>query len=73
MRSFVALAPLMGLAQALPSGDLAEKRDSSAQASNTFDYVIVGGGVTGLIVANRLSENKKGKSLPSTYIRMTPR
>jgi hypothetical protein len=24
----------------------------------TFDYIIVGGGLTGLVVANRLSENK---------------
>jgi hypothetical protein len=24
----------------------------------TFDYVVVGGGLTGLVIANRLSENK---------------
>jgi NADH dehydrogenase FAD-containing subunit len=58
MRSFVAVAQLLGLAAALPSGELVEKR-----ASDTYDYVIVGGGVTGLIVANRLTENKKSKSV----------
>lgn len=73
MRSFVAFAPLMGLAAALPSGELVEKRDTSAQAANTYDYVIVGGGVSGLIVANRLSENKKGKSFPYTSVRLTLR
>lgn len=57
MRSFVAVTQLLGLAAALPSGEL-EKR-----ASDTYDYVIVGGGVTGLIVANRLTENKKSRSM----------
>ena len=58
MRSFVAVTQLLSLAAALPSGEVADKK-----ASNTFDYVIVGGGVTGLIVANRLTENKKSKSM----------
>lgn len=61
MRSFIAVQ-LLGLAAALPSGELVEQRDTTAQATNTYDYVIVGGGVTGLIVANRLSEKKKSKS-----------
>lgn len=34
-----------------------EKRDDA------YDYVIVGGGITGLIVANRLTEEKKNKVL----------
>lgn len=33
----------------------------AAVASQTYDYVIVGGGVTGLIVANRLTEDKKSE------------
>jgi hypothetical protein len=32
-----------------------------AAATQQYDYVIVGGGVTGLIVANRLTEDKNSK------------
>jgi hypothetical protein len=32
-----------------------------AAATQQYDYVIVGGGVTGLIVANRLTENRNSK------------
>jgi hypothetical protein len=32
-----------------------------AAASQQYDYVIVGGGVTGLIVANRITEDKSSK------------
>lgn len=30
-------------------------------ASKTYDYIIVGGGLTGLTVANRLSEDVTGR------------
>ena len=33
----------------------------AASTPKDYDYVIVGGGVTGLVVANRLTENKSGK------------
>lgn len=32
-----------------------------AATSKDYDYVIVGGGVTGLVVANRLTEDKRGE------------
>jgi len=31
-------------------------------AQETYDYVIVGGGVTGLVVANRLTEDKNSET-----------
>lgn len=34
---------------------------SFATNTTTYDYVIVGGGLTGLIVANRLTEDKNSK------------
>jgi len=33
----------------------------TASVAKEYDYVIVGGGITGLVVANRLSENKNSK------------
>lgn len=33
----------------------------AATVAKEYDYVIVGGGVTGLVVANRLSEDKNSK------------
>jgi glycine/D-amino acid oxidase-like deaminating enzyme len=43
-----------------------------AAAPKDYDYVIVGGGVTGLVVANRLTEDKKGRcfSLQWPEVRM---
>jgi hypothetical protein len=31
----------------------------AASSTQEFDYVIVGGGISGLVVANRLTEDKK--------------
>lgn len=35
-------------------------------AFKTYDYIVVGGGLTGLTVANRLSEDKSRKALIGT-------
>ncbi|CAO2655175.1 Nn.00g102390.m01.CDS01 [Neocucurbitaria sp. VM-36] len=45
----------LGLTAALPNG---HGFVQSRGEADTYDYVIVGGGVTGLIVANRLTEDK---------------
>jgi hypothetical protein len=34
----------------------------AASVSQEYDYVIIGGGITGLVVANRLSEDKSSTS-----------
>ncbi|RYN21956.1 hypothetical protein AA0114_g12922 [Alternaria tenuissima] len=52
----LAVAAILGITSALPN--------SAAQTQvnalkDTWDYVIVGGGVTGLVVANCLTEDKK--------------
>ena len=36
--------------------------------SPTYDYIIVGGGVSGLVVANRLTEGGKSESVPMLTI-----
>jgi succinate dehydrogenase/fumarate reductase flavoprotein subunit len=44
-----------------------------SSAQDTYDYVIIGGGVSGLVVANRLTEDKKSKTMqPSQmYAKLT--
>jgi choline dehydrogenase len=37
--------------------DCNPKREQSQNAKSTFDYIIVGGGAAGLVLANRLTEN----------------
>ncbi|KAF2851574.1 GMC oxidoreductase [Plenodomus tracheiphilus IPT5] len=48
------LVTLLRLATAFTT---VQVQGDSSNGTNTYDYVIVGGGVTGLVVANRLTEN----------------
>ena len=56
---FTVALQLLGLTAA--SYEVPTHRRRAIPANNTYDYVIVGGGVTGLIVANRLTEDKSSK------------
>lgn len=55
---FAVALQLLGMSTALPRNTPVELE---ARASDTYDYVIVGGGVTGLVVANRLTEDSKSR------------
>lgn len=46
---------------ATTAASLVETQFSSVNGK-TYNYIIVGGGLSGLMVANRLTEDKKGKS-----------
>jgi hypothetical protein len=54
----LAVAAILGITSALPNSAGQTRVNAS---KDTWDYVIVGGGVTGLVVANRLTEDKKSK------------
>jgi hypothetical protein len=47
----------LGLPALAISESSAQGLTSEAQLRSSYDYVIIGGGVSGLTVANRLSEN----------------
>ena len=63
--SFSALLLSTGsdLAFAAPSAQSAVTTNVQDVFSQTWDYIILGGGLTGLTVANRLSENSTVKVL----------
>lgn len=42
-----------------------DPRDLNAPFLPCYDYIIVGGGVSGLVVANRLTEEPNGTSIPA--------
>jgi hypothetical protein len=55
---FAVALQLVGMSAAFPNNNPVE---IETRASDTYDYVIVGGGVTGLVVTNRLTEDKKSE------------
>ena len=56
------LAPLSSCVPAVTFAPRAVIVDDS-QLRREYDYVIIGGGTSGLVIANRLTENPKGRIL----------
>lgn len=65
--SFLALAVGLLCASVAAGAALPPYRNSTVKATREYDYIIVGGGLTGLVVANRLSEDPNVSVLVLEY------
>jgi hypothetical protein len=66
LKSLVTFAAALPFVVAVPA---VKRDDVSFIKEKTYDYVIVGGGLTGLVVAHRLSEQKNRKFHPTQGFR----
>ena len=55
------LVPFLGLASCLEQGGRSVKRDLGSLKAE-YDYIVAGGGTSGLVVASRLSEDEDSMS-----------